>query len=367
LEFGLKNQNGLGFFIQFQDAHIIDSDFPADAFPKGSPYKNVFDVRQVYAEWEHIYGSPLGFKIGRQRISYADRRIFGPGEWGNVGRYTWDALIVSYDNQYLKVDAFYSKRIRYKPDDFLDGHFPFHVWSIYGTLKNLPARIDFFWVYKRDDRGITVGESGKGNENRYTFGAYVNGEILKNMDYHGTFAYQFGKWGNDDISAYGANVRVGYTFPSLLSGRIGVEYSYASGDSNPKDGKKETFDGVFGAIDLYYGRMNLFSWMNLQDYQLTFSIKPLETLKIISDYHWFKLSQEKDAWYYGNGKGIRRDTKGECGSSLGTEWNIYGTYRFKNNIEFQAGYCLFFPGTFIKNTGFDGNSRYIFFQVFVLF
>ena len=61
-----------------------------DDFGQSCPYWNELDLRQAFMEWNQIGSTPLGFKFGRQVISYGDYRIFGPGDWGNVGRYTWD-------------------------------------------------------------------------------------------------------------------------------------------------------------------------------------------------------------------------------------------------------------------------------------
>lgn len=77
-------------------------------------------------------------------------------------------------------------------------------------------------------------------------------------------------------TALGANARLGYTFDLPWQPRIGVEYSYGSGDARPNDGRYGTFDGAFGGIDQFYGHMNFLSWMNLRDYQVSLSVKPIK-------------------------------------------------------------------------------------------
>jgi len=47
-------------------------------------------------EIKELSGLPLSFKAGRQRIFYGDKRIFGPEQWGNTGRWIWDAIKFSY-------------------------------------------------------------------------------------------------------------------------------------------------------------------------------------------------------------------------------------------------------------------------------
>ncbi len=277
-DFVLKTKQGFRAFIQFQDAHCIDCALGASDFKGSCPYINEFDVRQAYVEWQHLRNSPFGLLIGRQSISYGDRRIFGPGDWGNVGRYTWDVAMLKYEVLYLKLDAFYGKRIYYRPRAFWDDHYPYDAYTVYGQIQKLPFRIDFFYVFKNNRKDKEKYSTSFKKEQRHTFGFYLSGE-KGDIDYGGTFAYQTGCYPGKRIEAYDLNARLGYTIPILFNSRLAAQYSYASGDKNPHDNKVGTFDGVFGAIDMYYGRMNIFCWKNLEDYQLTYEIMPIKGLK----------------------------------------------------------------------------------------
>lgn len=148
LNLDLKTQNGLKAFIQFQDSHCFDCVLKTDGFKGKSPYVNEMDVRQAYSEWHKIGSSPFGFKAGRQQINYRDNRVFGPGQWGNVGRYTWDALVFKYEGNYLNLDTFFAKRIFYRPKAFLDEHYPYDVYALYGEVRHLPISLDVFYTFK---------------------------------------------------------------------------------------------------------------------------------------------------------------------------------------------------------------------------
>ena len=183
-------------------------------------------------------------------------------------------------------------------------------------------------------------------------------------DYGGTVAHQCGDFGKDQIDAWGANARVGHTFEAPWKPRIAAEFSYASGDSNPRDGRRETFDGVFGAIDTFYGRMNFLSWMNLEDYQITFGLQPTKTLKVWMDYHVFRLASDRDGWYWCNGRAARRDVTGETSPSLGQEIDVLFQWQINKHLELFVGYCHFFPGPFIRDTpGTDRHADWVFVQV----
>ncbi len=86
---------------------------------------------------------------------------------------------------------------------------------------------------------------------------------------------QKGDYSQDDVDAYGYHVWLGYKLTSIyLKPQISLEYSYGSGDSNPRDGKHETFDGAYGSKDKAYGRMNLFKWQNLKDQEINLELYP---------------------------------------------------------------------------------------------
>jgi hypothetical protein len=354
-------------FVQFQDARYALNRLTRDDFGQSCPYWNELDLRQAFMEWNQIGGSPLGFKVGRQVISYGDYRIFGPGDWGNVGRYTWDAGRVLVQTSFLDVDVFTGQRILYLKDSFDDEHYPYKVYAAYGQIKAIPQhKLDLFYIVKRDSDDTTKGEKGVGDLLVQTAGFYGKGKWNR-LDYAGTFAYQFGDYGKDNVNAFGFNAEVGYTPVDFWTPRLALSLSYASGDSDPKDGTHGTFDGVFGAIDAYYGRMNLVSWMNLIDAQVGVSVRPFKGMKLSLDYHNLSLAQKKDAWYYSTGKKMRSDPTGASGSDLGDEIDLMWWYDIHPRVNLMAGCAVFFPGDFVKATGTHDNAYWAFGQIAIKF
>ena len=70
-----------------------------------NPNEEFFEIYDAYVEYDQLL-KDLSVKLGRQKIFYGDSRIFGPGEWGNTGRWTWDALKVSYKKGENFIDVF---------------------------------------------------------------------------------------------------------------------------------------------------------------------------------------------------------------------------------------------------------------------
>jgi len=366
LDFNLRFAEQARLYVELQDARVYDSDFRKDDFVLGCPYWNPFDLRQAYLEWLHIGGMPFGIKIGRQAIFYGDNRIWGPGEWGNVGRYTWDAIKLIADTELAEIHGIFANRIRYDPHSFDEHDSRLDAFGVYAMIKKLPFRLDLFWVGKRTRPEQVINLKGDTADlHIHTVGFYVDGRFGpgRRWDYGGTLARTFGHRNGARVEAYGANARLGYTFDLPWQPRIGVEYSHATGDPNPAGGNYETFDGVFGAIDRYYGRINFLSWMNLRDFQVSFSCKPLKKAKLWIDYHFFRLDERKDAWYWCSGRPARRDPSGRSGSDLGQELNIVLSYNFSERLRFMAGYAHFFPGSFIRRTGRSPGADWFFLQV----
>ena len=362
-------KKNLHAFVEFQDAHVWGSDFSVDDFGGKSPDENPFDLRQAFVEWRRICATPFGFKVGRQRIAYGDGRIWGPGEWGNVGRYFWDGVKVLYETGPVSIEGLFARRVRHESDcwDFDDRHYDFDAYGIYATLKKLPVLVDLFFAEKRGDSPRVCGSRQVEKEERHTFGSRFDGEFLENFDYGGTFAYQFGEWGDDDIRAYGLNARLGYSFVFPWKPRIGVEFTYGSGDSDPNDGTHETFDSVFGSRDKLYGRMNILCWCNLEDYQAGLSVKPVENFTAKLDYHFFRLAEEKDSWYYSPSKGLRRDPTGSSGQDIGQEIDVTLKLRLSKRFDLIALFGLFFPGSFVKHTGPHKDAQWVAFQALYSF
>lgn len=353
LHFDYRLRNGLRAFLELQDARVYGSDFGIHDFHKHSPDQNPTEVHQAYISWREIGGGPFGFKIGRQRIKYGDGRIWGPGEWGNTGRYTWDAIKLLYDTEPLSLDLIWGRRVMPESDywDVDDRHYDFNAYGAYAQIKNLPAKLDLFYVLKKGHTRRTCGPKIVQRERRNTVGFQVSGKMGERIDYRGTGAWQFGNWGREDIEAFGADATLGYTFDALWTPRIGVEFNYASGDRHPDDDTHGAFDSVFGSRDRLYGRMNLVGWSNLQDYVLSFSVKPVSGLMLRLDHHVFRLAQPKDCWYYSPSKGLRRDSDGEAGRHLGQETDLIADCMLALRLHLLLIGGVFFPGEYIRTTG----------------
>jgi len=361
----------LAFWMQHSDAwdnSLADGAFYNKKFDlEHNPNKDRWELWDSYLEIKEVLDLPLAIKGGRQRIFYADNRVFGPGEWGNSGRWIWDAVKLSWNFKGGFVDAYYGRTQLHEPNEFsLNHRHGFESAGVYShfTLpeKFFKITLEPFFMTKKDNHNRYKGEDLRmGYLDSYYCGLKACGKDIKGVDYDFTFITQNGDSAHDDIKAYGYHLLVAYNFKEInLKPVISVEYSFASGDSNPHDGDHETFDGAFGARDKMYGRMNFFYWQNIKDAQINLEIRPREWIYIKAEFHKFRLAEREDAWYLNAGQ--YRDKSGISGDEVGRELDILATIDLSPKNQIQVGLGRFWPDEFAKKQASHKQSDWAFCQ-----
>jgi len=359
--------------LWMQDSEVWDIALPCKVFYKKkfdmehNPNKDRWELWDAYLEIKDIFDIPLTVKGGRQRIFYGDNRIFGPGQWGNTGRWIWDAAKLSYKFTRGFVDAYYGRTLLHEPGKLsLDHRHGFESAGFYSHFE-LPESffnivLEPFFMTKDDDHNRYKGEDIRmGDLNSYYVGLRTCRKDIKGFYYDLTCIIQRGNFAHDDIEAYGYHLLLAYKFKKIgIKPRISVEYSFGSGDSDPNDGDHETFDGAFGARDKMYGRMNLFHWKNLKDAQVNFELNPRKWIYVKAEIHKFWLAEKKDAWYLNPQE--YRDKTGRSGSEVGMEFDVVVRCDLPRGHQIQLGFGHFWPDEFAKKTASSKQANWVFFQ-----
>lgn len=350
LETDIRLSQWMRAHFQLQDARVWGSSSSDRDFDLGNnPFHDPLDINQAYMEWLPLHA--LKLKIGRQAILFRDRRIFGPGDWGNTGRYAWDAAILTVNNSLIESNLIVGRFILHDPDrwpnKWVDGPTAF---ASYNSFSNLPFLLDVFYVFKYDNRGITPGEEQSGNLSSHSFGLWLNGK-WESFEYGATGVGQLGKWVLDDIRAYGLVGSLRYQWKSHWQPLVKLQCIIGSGDSNPTDGIHGTFDGVFGGADTdLYGWMNMFFWQNVREYRLDIKLIPNNEFTLKGEYHYFTLDSPSDAWYFPS-KTLRQDNTSASGRELGHEIDMTARMKLRDYLELLAGTSFFKPGEFVQKSG----------------
>jgi hypothetical protein len=193
-------------FLQLQDAHAFLTRYEDKDFAISNPILDTLDVGQLHFEWLNIGGSAVGFRAGRQQISYGDQRVFGPGNWGNTGRYAWDAAMLKIDTKWFASDLWTGSFLRYKSGEWPNRHTEDFLTLVnYTQIRRLPFRLDLSYVMKRDTTGKVPAESKPGTLLSHTVGFQTEGRAFDILDAGLTYAGQFGRQGGDTIRAHGVS------------------------------------------------------------------------------------------------------------------------------------------------------------------
>jgi hypothetical protein len=338
----------------------------------------VFDLHQAYITVGNHKEFPLSVKVGRQELIYGDERLIGASAWNNIGR-VFDAARLRWQNQWFAAD-FFSGRVILPRENHFNMPNDYDWFSgVYASTKMVPKQVTEFYVLSRNTSPKSLQASGAAGPNGpsardiYTVGARMksNPGDLGPWDYTLELMGQFGHF-NDTTAggppladkslehlAYAFVAAGGYTWTDARwTPRLGLEYDYASGDSDPRDDKHETFENLFSTNHKFYGYMDFFSLQNLHDVRLMSSFKPLPRLTLLAEAHAFWLADTHDSLYTAAGarRGTLDSNPGGYGinsgysSFVGSELDAIATYAFSPQGTVELGYGRFFRGDYIKET-----------------
>ena len=348
----------LKFFGEAQDARAYFQNVP---HPGGS-YQDTWDIRQAYVQLGDAQSGPIALTLGRQEINLGDQRLVGSSNWTNTAR-SFDAARLSLHHAGLRLEAFAASVVDER-DQELDHHTQGNdLHGLYGGLDSLVphATIEPFilWHLAPLSRSGATEHGGGGKLNEKTGGVRWVGKLPRGFDYDIEMAKQFGSFGLDSIDAWAGHWVLGKQFSSLQwQPRVFLEYNYASGDRNPSDGTRATFDSLYPTAHGKYGIADQVGWRNIHNPHLGLEVKPSKKLSIAGGFHEYWLASARDGLYNAGGSLIARSPDGSAGRHVGEELDVYGLYSLSKTISFGAGYGQLFTGEFLNRTTRGHNYHY---------
>jgi len=276
------------------------------------------DLAQGYIEFGKLFDKPLSVRIGRQAMAYGEHRLIGSLEWTNNAR-RFDAIKFSYKHDVADVDFWTAKIDEDNADWGNDTNFN----GIYASLKMVPKNaVDVYLLQK-----IT----GASDMNLYTIGGRVKGSVENlNIDYTGEIAIQSGDFDTDSSqSASAFAIRAGYTIPTMMGLRVGVEYDAATGNEagvtpSTSTADNEAFDNLYPTNHYLYGYTDDVNWTNTNAVSVNVSLKPRDKVNVSAEYWNYTLAEKNVAGKDDNG----------------TELNIKVNHEMSKNINCELAYAM---------------------------
>ncbi|MBW2109783.1 MAG: alginate export family protein [Deltaproteobacteria bacterium] len=364
--FTVQQTSHITYRIHAYDSRVWGWSLGQDDFIKnrGTPDEHVMDPDEEHFELldanlqiGNLFVEGGSAILGRQVIVYGDKRIFGPGSWGNARGWLWDAARLSYRTGGNFVDAWYGQTKTKDPDSFSLTHkHAYQGVGVYGHFETTQnGALEPFFAWKNNLFDETVSEG-----NLYYYGARLYEKDCHGFHYDLTFAVEDGQIGETPVNAYAYVAKVGFTFktvyfqPDFVLGRV-----FASGDSDPSDDTRKTFTRPFGSTTgTHYGRMDIMSWTNMIDDQVSIDVHPCENWDAKIAFHHFSLDQWQDKWgYYKYSNGDGRDD-----THIGDEYDFQIRYQYSHHLEYQFIYAYFDAGSFVKNNVEDNDAQRLYIQ-----
>jgi hypothetical protein len=229
------------FFVEGISGVVAGQSLPAPAVQK-DPINLQFafmDVVPYLTEDER-----LTLRAGRFGMSLGSGRLVATRAAPNIP-FKFDGFEAIYDRPFWHATAFLTRPVIEHTDRFDDDDDSTGFWGLYLTHwfdNSHKSGVDAYYLGIAREHGQYA--SGTGNEHRHSFGSRLFGE-KDQWDWNGEAVVQVGDFGNQSILAWTASLDSGYTWDAPWQPRLGLKADVASGQQNPINGPRGTFDALY--------------------------------------------------------------------------------------------------------------------------
>ena len=338
--------------------------------PFSSPYGffhgeslNDMTLHQGWIEVRNVLGRPeFTSRTGRQEIVLGNQFQFGNADW--YSGWSFDGTVWTWDDESFRLVGIMARLSNLDLDlnqvpSYLSAHDDDELYAIYFTLKTIENHeLDIYWIYINGHGVVnSVGSTGNnvggggyaagGNAYYHTLGARIGGEfpdIADGLDWNAEAAFQFGDVNPgsatyNDVSGFAVEGEVGVVFDKDNAFRVYVRVLWAQGPDDPSTagGGKES-----GYIPLYpnrhsnsgfrarYGMFDMIPLTNVLTWQVGLHFDPDPAWTLGATILW-ATTDESDTLV------LTSD------DDYGWEFDIWGEYRYSEQLIFGAGIAILLP------------------------
>ena len=339
----------LSFQANVQDARVAKK----QVGPTTAPFRGPFDLRTAFADIGDAK-APVAARLGRQELAFGEQRLLGHLAWVNTGR-TWDAARMILRAKSWQADVFGASLVRSLPDSFDKSGNGNRLAGVYAASpKVIPqASVEPYLFWRRDvnlrsELTPVSGLTGVGDLSQTTMGVRVAGKMPARLDYGIEMAMQRGSLAADSVNAWAGHWQIRESLPGAGAVKLTSEYNFATGDDNPTDGRRQTFDQLYPTGHDKLGLADQVGWRNVHHLRQGFEFSPFKATPISLNYHSWWLAEKTDGLYAASGALLARVAGGAADSHVGQELDIQIVRPLTQQIQVAAGYAHMFTGAFLK-------------------
>jgi hypothetical protein len=329
--------------VQVHDARVGDKSIG----PTAAPFRAAFDLRQALLELGSAK-TPVAARLGRQEIAFGDQRLVGHANWLNSGR-TFDAARLTFRTKRDTIDLFAASVVRILEDEFdKSGNGNRFAGAHLSTSRFVPrATIEPYLFWRRDIH--QRAESGVVDSlQQTTTGGRLVGRLPTSLDYNLEMALQRGSLAGDSVRAWAGHWQIRETLTGAWLPRVSAEYNFASGDADPTDGVRGTFDQLYPTAHDKYGLADQVGWRNIHHVRAGVELTPMRATSVNASYHSYWLAEARDALYAASGAPIARVIGGAASRRVGQEIDVQVSRPLAPYLALAAGYSHILAGPFLE-------------------
>jgi hypothetical protein len=331
--------------LQGQDSQVMGR----NAKPDVAPFEDTFDVRQAYVEFGNPESNRFALRVGRQELFFGEQRLIGHLNWTNTAR-SFDGVRGTVRQGKARVDVFSASVVRFYEGAFNKRGDGDNIHGAYGVLTVIPKGQVEPYVFWRESSDVKSEAGPLAKLSAETIGFRLAGKLPSNFDYTVETAGQVGSVGGDDVRAWAGRMTIGHTLAKAkFKPRLIAAFDYATGDSDPTDGRRETFDQLYPTGHDKLGLADQVGWKNIATARAGFEMKLSTRLALTGNYLSWWLDDPHDGLYSAAGASIAKVAAGTAGTHVGQEADIQAVFTLNSLLQLSAGYGHIFPGTFLKN------------------
>ncbi len=337
---------------------LIDSTISGNSQPPRASEVDRADFDDLFFEVKLAddgAGGELRTRVGRQEIDCGSQRLLGSAEWSN-DRNTFDGFMAFWKSKTWDVNAFWTRPVpfaltgngddrNFRPPDFTEQFMG--VFAAWHEVKD--QTVELYFLRLERDRAVLRGDLPLVPFDANTFsGRWLGRQADWLWEMEGGF--QFGRFAGDPQTAAFTTIGAGHQWKGLpWAPTAWAYYDWASGDADPLNHHRGTFNQLFPQAHRYLGLSDIVGRQNIEDWNLLLTARPCDRLTLLAEAHFFRLAEARDSLYSTGGNALRSDPTGRAGSDVGQELDFSVRARLTLHAELLVTYGHFFAGSFIAH------------------
>ena len=352
LRVGIEREIGnLQFKMNIQNSRVLGEEAAIVSA------KNSVFIIEGFMKYDSILNIPLSFQAGRFQMDYSTGRYISVSPWNYIER-TFDGFRFSYNKPNLFLDIFAVKHTSQyipPPVNATPNAFPypeksytdydilgFWYQNLMGDKRQVTGshESNIFTYWEIDSKKL---DSINLNLDRLTSGFNYRWSV-KDFEAFLEFAYQYGKKGAKEVSAFNGCIELNYVY-NKFKFLLGTEIY--SGTNPNETSKLNTFDNYLAAKHRFLGLMDYFAnvrngygLLGVNDFYLGIDYKLHKDWSINLTNHYFTSNKENASGKY----------------AYGLEFDLSLRYNLAKGIFIEYFNGIFLPDELMKEFYKVGNK-----------